>query len=101
MLTFSIDAAQLESLIVQTVTKTLEEQFGKRKKTESEPKDELEFITKKKAAEIAAVSVSTIDNWRRAGYIKPYYFGSSCRYKRVDILAYLESKCYSGYSDQF
>ncbi len=51
-----------------------------------------DFISKKEAAEIASVSVSTIDNLRRAGKLKPYYFGSLVRFKRAELMEYLESK---------
>lgn len=51
-----------------------------------------EFLNKKEAARIASLSVSTIDNLRREGELKPYYFGSSVRFKRAELLEYLESR---------
>ncbi len=51
-----------------------------------------EFLNKKEAAKLASLSVSTIDNLRRAGELKPYDFGSSVRFKRSELLEYLESR---------
>lgn len=54
--------------------------------------DQPEYISKRKAAKLADVCTSTVDNWARAGKIKRHYFGSAVRFNRVEFLGYLEGK---------
>lgn len=48
------------------------------------------YLTKKEAAKLLSCSVSTIDNYRRAGTLKRYNFGSSARFKRSELLQMIE-----------
>ena len=48
------------------------------------------YITKKEAAKLWGRSVSTIDNFRRAGILKRYRIGSAVRFKRSELLAAME-----------
>lgn len=48
-----------------------------------------QFLTKKEAAKLLSCSVSTIDNYRRAGKLKRYNIGSSVRFKRTALLGML------------
>ena len=51
-----------------------------------------DYVSKKEAAELASLSVSTIDNLRRAKVLKPYKFGKLVRFKRSELIRYLESR---------
>lgn len=50
------------------------------------------YIDKKEAAQIAGVSVSTIDNWRRGKRIAPYYFDSAVRFQYKEFMTFLASQ---------
>ncbi len=50
------------------------------------------YINRKIAAEIASVSVSTIDNWGREGKIERYHFGGSVRFHLPELLEYLKKQ---------
>lgn len=54
------------------------------KKQQSDPNDEL--ITRQEASKILKVSISTLDNWKRAGIITSYRIGNKVRYKKSEIL---------------
>ncbi len=49
------------------------------------------FIDKRKAAHLASVCVSTIDNWGRSGKITRHYFGGSVRFWLPELLEFLKS----------
>ena len=51
-----------------------------------ELKSPKEFITRKEAAEILKVSVTTVINYEKRGIIQAYRIGNQIRYKREDIL---------------
>ncbi len=51
-----------------------------------ELKSPKEFITRKEAAEILKVSVTTVINYEKRGIIQAYRIGSQIRYKQKDIL---------------
>jgi len=51
-----------------------------------ELKSPKEFITRKEAAEILKVSVTTVINYEKRGIIIAYRIGNRIRYKREDIL---------------
>ena len=50
------------------------------------------YIDKKEAASIAGVSLSTINNWRRAKKMKIYYFDSVVRFHLGEFLEFLSSQ---------
>ena len=50
------------------------------------------YIDKKEAADIAGVSLSTINNWRRAKKVKVYYFDSIVRFHYGEFLEFLAQK---------
>jgi len=54
--------------------------------------DEDRYIDKRTAAKIAGVSVSSIDNWRRAKKIVPYYFDSAVRFKYAEFIEFLDNQ---------
>ena len=57
--------------------------------------DKSEFVTKREVAKMLSCSTSTVDNYRRAGQLKPYYLGQkykSVRFKRAEVLALLEKE---------
>lgn len=43
------------------------------------------LINKKEAANLLGVSVSTIDNMRRDGFLIPYRFGKAVRFRLSDL----------------
>jgi len=51
-----------------------------------ELKSPKEFITRKEAAEILKVSVTTVINYEKRGIIIAYRIGNRIRYKQKDIL---------------
>lgn len=51
-----------------------------------------QYIDKKKAAQIASVSTSTIDNWGRSRKITRHYFGGSVRFWLPELLEFLKSQ---------
>ena len=77
----------IESILLELKQNTLLESS-----TERDVPTQDDFLNKKEAAKLASLSVSTIDNLRRQGKLKPYYFGSSVRFKRSELLEFLESK---------
>jgi len=75
----------------QLLQQELENYFSdnpiKIEKIEPEPD---RYITKKEAAKLWGCSVSTIDNYRRAGILKRYRIGSAVRFKRSELLEAIE-----------
>ena len=69
------------SLIEDTIKKVMT-QFNQNESTTYNP-DEL--LTREEAAKEFKVSVATIDNYKRGGYIIPRRIGGSVRYKRGDL----------------
>lgn len=49
------------------------------------------YVTKREAARLISVCVSTIDNAARAGKIKRHYVGKSVRFLRSEVLALAKS----------
>jgi len=92
MLSITINTEVLENLIIETVTKVINEKNLHLLPTEKCAEPENKYISKKEAAKIASVSTSTIDNWRRAREFEPHYFGGSLRIKRNEFMELLESK---------
>lgn len=50
------------------------------------------YLNKIECSKIANVSVSTIDNWRRAGRIKPFYFDSVVRFRYDEFMEFLSKQ---------
>ncbi len=75
--------------IVSTLKNDIEE--IKEKSSISDVSDN-RYIDKRQAAKIANVSVSTIDNWRRSGRIKPYYFESAVRFHYAEFMEFLNGQ---------
>ena len=82
---------ELRKVFRQEMRQELEFIFQYLKRKESQ-KNGIEYLTKKEAAQIANVATSTIDNWRREGKIPIYRFGSAIRFKKSELLEFLESK---------
>ena len=56
------------------------------------PKKEPELITRKKAAEILGVSLTTIHDWSSRNILTAYKIGSRIRFKKSEILETLKSQ---------
>ncbi|HMO39890.1 MAG TPA: helix-turn-helix domain-containing protein [Saprospiraceae bacterium] len=57
--------------------------------------DHAEFMTKRQVAKMLSCSTSTVDNYRRAGKLTPYYLGEkyrAVRFKRKEVLGLLEDQ---------
>jgi len=70
----------------------LEQQFVK---LAADRNAEAKFITKKQVAKLASVSTSTIESWKRKGYIQGYYPGEGKRALRFDkneVIEFLKSR---------
>jgi excisionase family DNA binding protein len=48
------------------------------------------FLTKKEVMELVNCSASTVDEWLMNGKLKRYKIGRSVRYKKSDVLAWIE-----------
>lgn len=48
--------------------------------------DEDEFLTRKEAADLVKVSVTTIDTWRRDGLINAYRINSRIRFSKAELI---------------
>ncbi len=75
-------------LNLQQEVKALNEQISV-----SEDRDR--YIDKKTASKIAGVSLSTINNWRRAKKVKIYYFDSVVRFHLGEFLDFLSEQAQS------
>ena len=53
------------------------------------PKQPKEYLTRKKAAEMLSVDLSTLHNWNKSGKLKPLGLGNRVYYLRSDIEASL------------
>ena len=82
----SIPESTIKNIVEQAVLKAFENHQPPTL-TSSEPDP---YLTKKEAAKFLSCSVSTIDNYRRAGTLKRYNFGSSVRFKRSELLQMIE-----------
>jgi len=91
MINLIVNSEELESLIGDSVCKALREYLPEMVPFQPKVEQPPEYISKRRAAKIAGVSVSTIDNWRRAGKIEKYVLGGSVRFKHLDFIAFLES----------
>ena len=86
----TISKNDLETLIIDCVNACLK-QHQPEETTQPEP--QLEYITKKEAAELLKCSIATIDNYRRSGKLKRYnHLGHIVRFKRSEVLAAIEGK---------
>ncbi len=82
----SIPESTIKNIVEQAVLKAFENhQPPKLNSSEPDP-----YLNKKEAAKLLRCSVSTIDNYRRAGALKRYNFGSSVRFKRLELLEMIE-----------
>jgi excisionase family DNA binding protein len=52
------------------------------------------LLNRKQAAEHFQVTIRTIENWSRAGYLPYYKVGSEVRYRLSDIMALWNEKYY-------
>lgn len=84
----SISKDDLETLIIDCVNACLKHHQPE----EKIPKEQNDYLTKKEAAKFLSCSVSTIDNYRRAGVIKRHNVGSSVRFKRSELIAAVNQK---------
>lgn len=82
----SIPESTIKNIVEQAVLKAFENhQAPKRPSSEPDP-----YLNKKEAAKLLRCSVSTVDNYRRAGTLKRYNIGSSVRFKRSELLEMIE-----------
>jgi len=89
-LKFEIPLKQIKAIVEEVVNNAFEAQNEKQKSVINLGEQDKEYLTKKEAAKLLSCSVSTIDNYRRAGILKRYNIGSSVRFKKVDVLATME-----------
>ncbi|PTM11094.1 MAG: hypothetical protein DA408_14475 [Bacteroidetes bacterium] len=59
---------------------------------EQEETEQERLLDKKQAAKVLGVSVSTIDNMRRDGFLTPYRFGKAVRFKLSDLYELTEKR---------
>lgn len=76
-LNITINAEQLIEVINYTIQKS---------KSEFEQKQTIEtYVTRKKAAELLNVTLSTLWRWNKENYLNPVEVGGKRRYKQSDI----------------
>jgi len=74
---------QLTEIIEEATQKAIAEGL-KRGRELAQAEDE--YLTRKEAAELLKVTVSTLDKWRGEGLIDDYFFGRSVRFKKSELL---------------
>ena len=77
--TISITEEDLRALMLEAVREGITDHDFK-------SKDEDEFLTRQEAGDLLKVSVTTIDTWRRDGYIKAYRINSRVRFSKAELL---------------
>ncbi len=50
-----------------------------------QPKNEIEYLTRKQTSALLGVSLVTLSEWTKEGKVKGYRIGSRIRYKRHEI----------------
>ena len=71
---------QLQEAILQGVKKQLEEL-----KTNFQPKEPEEYLSRAEVAKLLKVDISTIHNWGKAGKLKRHGLGNRVYFKRSEV----------------
>jgi excisionase family DNA binding protein len=67
-----------------SILKGIQEQFNQLK-TEFQPKEPTEYLTRAEVAELFKIDLSTLHNWTKKKKLKAYGIGNRVYYKRVEI----------------
>lgn len=89
----ALTKTELATLIEEVIIKLHPEKSGEGSKAA----DPDELLTRGEAGKEFKVSVATIDNYRRNGYIVPCRLGGSVRYKRSDLQKAFSGNIFSPY----
>ena len=54
-----------------------------------QPKDPIEYLTRKEVSEMLKCDLSTVHNWTKKGKLKAYGLGNKVYYKRTEVEAVL------------
>jgi len=74
------DPEMLQNAILQGIRQELEQL-----KTEFQPKQPTELLTRNEVRELLKVDLSTVHNWTKKGKLKAYGIGNRVYYKRNEI----------------
>jgi excisionase family DNA binding protein len=74
------DPEMLQNAILQGIRQELEHL-----KTEFQPKQPTELLTRNEVRELLKVDLSTVHNWTKKGKLKAYGIGNRVYYKRNEI----------------
>lgn len=78
----------LETVIEERVRFCIE-RFTPQPKAQPVRPEHPDFLTKRQVAKMLSCGISTVDNYRRAGKLKPYYLGQkngTVRFKKDEVL---------------
>lgn len=70
--------------LTQAILNGVDEKFNQLK-TEFQPKEPTELLTRNEAKELLKVDLSTLYNWTKKGKLKSYGIGNRVYYKRHEI----------------
>lgn len=77
--------------MIKGIVSEVHEKYQAESKNDSTELEE-SFITKKEAAKIAGVCLTTISNWLRGKKVNKYKFGKAVRINKSELITYLKSK---------
>ena len=91
MIVLTFDSTDFQKLVEQSISKVLGNNSlpNKQQSDTAEPNG---LLNKKEAAKLIGVCSSTVDNYRRTGELKSYQIGSARRFKRADVLDFIEQR---------
>ena len=69
----------------QPIIKTIQKEF-EILKTEFQPKQPEEFITRQQVADMLHIDLSSVHNWRKKGVLTAYQIGGRVIFKKSEIL---------------
>ncbi|MBD5282880.1 MAG: helix-turn-helix domain-containing protein [Bacteroides sp.] len=83
---------QLSAADLREVIKTMYEEERERVKEAIEAHRELPTLTRKQTAKMLGVTLSTLWQWAKSGYLVPVKVGSKVMYRPTDVEAMLTKK---------
>lgn len=85
----SFTKQDLEALVIDCVQVCLKHHAAQQpaQREDTPGPDGGAYVNKRQAARLLSCSVSTLDNFRRAGEIKAFYIGKAVRFSREEVLA--------------
>ncbi len=73
-----LSVEELKAILNQIVSEKLEAYLKKEQKV-------VQYISRKDASQLLKCSLNTLDDWTVKGYLTPYRFGSTIRFKKCEV----------------